>query len=268
MCNAAAYLSQTFANASQLKMRREEMIGISTGKRCMELPSAEVLLDRSALGDGEEFFTNLSTAPDCTEWDMKLLSNSLASQKPNDRVSFNVFANGVFEPQFEQVLSDNPKAVSGQVFEMLEHGGVPNNVDTNRMGYLSQRYNIFFALDDIKPHEADCQNRLAVLGPHVHMIKLHFSVMETLRMSPCEANMHQIGTMVKSVMDIRATFPNAVLVAEGVRAHEWALPSQASAVQEILRIVGVDAIQIYTPPQKQTAISIGQPANGPFARLA
>ncbi|MEK7802293.1 MAG: hypothetical protein AAB276_07555 [Pseudomonadota bacterium] len=269
MRSAAAYLSQTFSKVNQLKMRCEPMVDISTGTRCMKLPTAEVLLDRSAQGDGEEFFINLSRAPDCTDWDMKLLGNSLANKKPDgDRLSFNVFASGVFEPQFEQVLIDNRGAVGGQVFEMLEHGGVPKNVNIAHLGYLSQKYNIFFALDDIKPHEADCQNRLAVMGSHVHMIKLHFSVMETLRKKPCEDNKYQIGSMVKSVMEIRQTFPNAVLVVEGVRMNEWDASENPSPIKGLLEEIGVDGIQIYTPPSRQETISIEPPANGLLARPA
>ncbi len=192
--------------------------------------------------DTEEFFQTLQQNPAlAVVADMRILKCAFAMMQqtnPNLRASYNVNPATIFSGRLHGLLqkgvdsgSINPVWLSQQMIEVLEHK-LPTGYDVGRLQALKTEFGLPYALDDIT-RDKNGFERMAALGDGADMFKFHHSVLQGIRQGD-----EHTQTWLHGLRDM---YPSKIFVVEGFR------PQQDAALVPILKLLGVDAAQVYTP---------------------
>ena len=192
--------------------------------------------------DAEEFFHTLQQNPGLAIAADKLILQAafamMQRTNPGLRASYNVNPSTIFSGSLHNLLqkgidegSINPMWLSRQKVEVLEHQ-LPLGYDAGYLRTLETEFGLSYALDDIMRNRGGLE-RIAALGDGAAMFKFHHSVLQDIRQGDEHAALW--------LYELRSLYPSKTLVVEGFR------PQQDAALVSLLKVVGVDAAQVYTP---------------------
>lgn len=192
--------------------------------------------------DAEEFFNTLQQNPALAiAADKHILQAAFAMMQRTNaglRASYNVNPSTIFSGGLHSLLqkgidegSINPVWLSRQMVEVIEHQ-LPLGYDAGCLQALKTEFGLPYALDDITRNR-EGHERIVALGDGAAMFKFHHSILQDIRQGDEHA--------VLWLNELRSLYPSKTFVVEGFR------PRQDAALTPLLKVLGVDAAQVYTP---------------------